>query len=39
MSPDPRKRRLSAPLAVFKSRDAAALPALDAAIAKKPTPA
>jgi urea transport system permease protein len=34
MSPDP-KQRLSAALAVYKSREAAALPALDAAIAKE----
>ena len=34
MSPDP-KQRLSAALAVYKSRETAALPALDAAIAKE----
>jgi urea transport system permease protein len=36
MSPDPRQRMASAQ-AVFKSRDAGALPALDAAIAKETT--
>ena len=37
MNPDPVKR-LSAAEAVFKSRDAAALPAVDAALAKETDP-